>query len=121
VVDEYGGTAGIITLEDIIEEVVGDITDEFDDTSDGNFKKLDDKNFLFDGTTPLVDACRSMEIDTETFNDKRGEAETLAGLILEVAGRIPKNGEEIRLLNYKFTIISVMNNRIEKVKITNEG
>ena len=120
VVDEYGGTAGIITLEDIIEEVVGDITDEFDDASDSNFKKVDDKNFLFDGKTPLVDACRLMEIDTETFNDKKGEAETLAGLILETAGRIPKNGEEIRLLNYKFTIISVMNNRIEKVKITNE-
>ncbi len=120
VVDEYGGTAGIITLEDIIEEVVGDITDEFDDTTDSNFRKLDDKNFLFDGKTPLVDACRLMEIDTETFNDNRGDAETLAGLILEIAGRIPKNGEELRLLNYKFTIISVMNNRIEKVRITNE-
>lgn len=121
VVDEYGGTAGIITLEDIIEEVVGDITDEFDDTTDSNFRKLDDKNFLFDGNTPLVDACRLMEIDTETFNETRGEAETMAGLILEIAGRIPKNGEELRLLNYKFTIISVMNNRIEKVRITNEA
>ena len=121
VVDEYGGTAGIITLEDIIEEVVGDITDEFDDTTDSNFRKLDEKNFLFDGKTPLVDACRLMEVDTETFNETKGEAETLAGLILEVAGRIPKNGEEVRLLNYKFTIISVMNNRIEKVKITNEA
>ena len=120
VVDEYGGTAGIITLEDIIEEVVGDITDEFDDTTDSNFRKLDDRNFLFDGKTPLVDACRLMEVDTETFSENRGEAETLAGLILEVAGRIPKNGEEIMLLHYKFTIISVMNNRIEKVKITNE-
>ena len=121
VVDEYGGTAGIITLEDIIEEVVGDITDEFDDTTDSNFRKLDEKNFLFDGKTPLVDACRLMEVDTETFTETKGEAETLAGLILEVAGRIPKNGEEVRLLNYKFTIISVMNNRIEKVKITNEA
>ncbi len=121
VVDEYGGTAGIITLEDIIEEVVGDITDEFDDTTDSNFRKLDEKNFLFDGKTPLVDACRLMEVDTETFSDTKGESETLAGLILEVAGRIPKNGEEVRLLNYKFTIISVMNNRIEKVKITNEA
>lgn len=121
VVDEFGGTAGIITLEDIIEEVVGDITDEFDDTVDSNFRKLDDKNFLSDGNTPLVDVCRLMEIDTETFDEVRGEAETLAGLILEIAGRIPKNGEEIRQLNYKFTIISVMNNRIEKVKITNEA
>lgn len=120
VVDEYGGTAGIITLEDIIEEVVGDITDEFDDAVDSNFRKLDEKNFLFDGNTPLVDACKLMEVDTETFDEIRGESETLAGLILEIVGRIPKNGEEVRQLSYKFTIISVMNNRIEKVKITNE-
>ncbi len=122
VVDEYGGTAGMITLEDIVEEVVGDITDEFDVAGDGgDFKKLDDKNFLFDGTSPLVDAFRLMDIETDTFNAARGEAETLGGLILEIAGRIPKNGEEIKFPDYKFTIISVMNNRIEKVKITNEA
>ena len=121
VVDEYGGTAGIITLEDIIEEVVGDITDEFDDASDGDFKKLDEKNFLFDGKTSLTDVCRLMQIDAGTFNAARGEAETLGGLILEIVGRIPKNGEELKFANFKFTIISVMNNRIEKVKITNES
>ena len=122
VVDEYGGTAGMITLEDIVEEVVGDITDEFDVAGDGgDFKKLDDKNYLFDGKIPLVDACRLMDIETDTFNAARGEAETLGGLILEIAGRIPKNGEEIKFPDYKFTIISVMNNRIEKVKITNEA
>jgi gliding motility-associated protein GldE len=120
VVDEFGGTSGIITLEDIVEEVVGDITDEFDDASDSNFRKLDDRNFLVDGKTPLTEACELMEINPDTFSEVKGEAETLGGLILEFAGRIPKNGEELKLLNYKFTVISVTNNRIEKVKITNE-
>jgi putative hemolysin len=121
VVDEYAGTAGIITLEDIVEEVVGDITDEFDVVSDGEFKKLDEKNFLFDGKAPLVDVSRLMEIESDEFSNARGEAETLGGLILEITGRIPKNGEEIKFSHFKFTIISVMNNRIEKVKITNEN
>jgi gliding motility-associated protein GldE len=121
VVDEFGGTAGIITLEDILEEVVGDITDEFDDNSaDGDFKKLDDRNYLLDGKIPIVDACRLMEIDTDTFAEAKGEAETLAGMLLELAGRIPKNGEELKFEYFKFTIISVVNNRIEKVKVTNE-
>ncbi|MFN8322130.1 MAG: gliding motility-associated protein GldE [Chitinophagales bacterium] len=121
VVDEYGGISGIITLEDILEEVVGDITDEFDEATETGFRKLDDRNFLFDGKTQLVDVCRYMELDTDTFDETRGEAETLAGLILETAGRIPKNGEELRLLKYKFTIISVLNNRIDKVKVTHES
>lgn len=121
VVDEFGGISGIITLEDIIEEVVGDITDEFDDNTDGNFRKLDDRNFLFDGNTTLADVCRLMETSMETFSEAKGEAETLAGLILELSRRIPKNGDEIRFANYKFTIISVTNNRIEKVRITNDA
>ena len=121
VVDEYGGTSGIITLEDIVEEVVGDITDEFDEATETGFRKIDEKNFLFDGKTPLTDACRLMEITVDTFEDVKGESESLAGLILEIAGRIPKNGEELKVNNYKFTIISVLNNRIEKVRITNEG
>ncbi len=121
VVDEYGGTCGIITLEDIMEEVVGDITDEFDEATESGFKKIDERNFLFDGKTQLTDVCRLMDKDINTFNDVRGEAETLAGLVLEISGRIPKNGETLGLLNYKFTIISVMNNRIEKIRVTNEG
>lgn len=121
VVDEYGATCGLITLEDILEEVVGDITDEFDDAADNGFKKLDERNFLFDGKTQLVDACRLMEIDPTTFEEIGVEVETLAGLVLEIAGRIPKNGEEVKSGNYRFTIISVLNNRIEKVKITNES
>lgn len=121
VVDEFGGTAGIVTLEDILEEVVGDITDEFDDAADNGFKKIDERNFLFDGKTQLMDACRLMDIDVSTFEGVRGEVETLAGLILEIAGRIPKNGEELKFENYRFTIVSVINNRIEKIKVTNEG
>lgn len=121
VVDEFGGTSGIITLEDIIEEVVGDIKDEFDEATDGEFKKLDDKNFLFEGKVQLMDACRWMDISTDTFEEIRGEAETIGGLMLELAHRIPKNGEQLKFANYKFTIVSVSNNRIEKVKVTNEG
>ena len=121
VVDEYGGTCGIITLEDIVEEVVGDITDEFDEATETGFKKIDEKNFLFDGKTPLTDVCRLIEVDLNTFETQKGESETVAGLLLEIAGRIPKNGEELKVLNFKFTIISVLNNRIEKVRITNES
>lgn len=121
VVDEYGGTSGIITLEDIVEEVVGDIKDEFDESTDGEYKKLDDKNFLFEGKILLVDMCRVMDVSTDTFEDVRGEAETLAGLILELKGKIPRGGEDVRALNYRFLVISVKNNRIEKVRVTNEA
>lgn len=120
VVDEFGGTSGIITLEDIIEEVVGDIKDEFDETGDGDFKKLDDRNFVFEGKTSLIDVCRLMDIDSSVFDDIKGEAETLGGLVLEITGRLPKNGDEIKKSTFKFTIINVSNNRIERVKITNE-
>lgn len=121
VVDEFGGTSGIITLEDIIEEVVGDIKDEFDEATDGEFRKLDDRNFLFEGKIQLMDACRYMDVPTDTFEEIRGEAETIGGLVLELAHRIPRNGESVKFANYKFTVISVQNNRIEKLKVTNEG
>lgn len=121
VVDEYGGTSGIITLEDIVEEVVGDIKDEFDEVVDSRFRKIDNNNFLFEGKIPLIDACRLIDISPDTFDDVKGEAETLGGLLLELANKIPKNGEEIRYENFKFLVLSVNNNRIEKVKLTNEG
>lgn len=121
VVDEFGGTSGIITLEDIIEEVVGDIKDEFDETGEADFKKIDDKNFLFEGKTSLMDVCRLMEIDSDSFEEIKGEAETIGGLVLEITGRIPKNGDEVKAANFRFSVISVNNHRIERVKIKNEG
>jgi gliding motility-associated protein GldE len=122
VVDEFGGTSGIITLEDIVEEVVGDIKDEFDENTDSDlFRKLDDKNYLVEGKIALPDMCKLMELDSDTFEEARGEAETLGGLLLELIGRIPKNGEEARFGKFKFLVISVVNNRIEKVKVTNDN
>lgn len=121
VVDEFGGTSGIITLEDILEEVVGDIKDEFDDTAESDFKKIDDKNFLFDGKITLADVCKLIELPADFFESKRGEAETLGGFILELTGRFPKNGDEMKFANYRFIIISISNNRIEKIKVTNES
>jgi putative hemolysin len=119
VVDEYGGTSGIVTLEDIVEEVVGDIKDEFDDANENTgFKKLDDNNFIFEGKTTLMDVCKLMVIEQSTFDDVKGEAETLGGLLLELAGRLPKGGEEYKYLDFTFRILSIQNNRIEKVKIT---
>ena len=121
VVDEFGGTSGIVTLEDIVEEVVGDIKDEFDEVVDSRFRKLDNNNYLFEGKIPLIDVCRLIDIAPDTFDDVKGEAETLGGLLLEIAHKIPKNGEEIRFENFKFLVLSVNNNRIEKVKLTNEA
>jgi len=120
VVDEYGGTSGIITLEDIVEEVVGDIKDEFDETTDANFRKLDDRNFIFEGKIPLLDVCRALGLSADAFDEVKGEAETLGGLLLELANRIPKNGEELNYAGFRFMILSVSNNRIQKVKVTNE-
>lgn len=119
VVDEYGGTSGIVTLEDIVEEVVGDIKDEFDDANENSgYKKLDDNNYIFEGKTPLMDACKLMDIEPLTFDEVRGEAETLGGLLLELAGRIPKGGEEYKYLEFTFKVLSIQNNRIEKLKVT---
>lgn len=120
VVDEYGGTSGIVTLEDIVEEVVGDIKDEFDETTDGDVRKLDDRTFIFEGKTSLVDVCHHLDISVDAFDDAKGDAETISGLILELAGRIPKNGEELRYDNFRFVIIQMGKNRIERVKVFNE-
>ena len=118
VVDEYGGTSGVISLEDVIEEIVGDISDEFDD-DDIIYSKLDDHNYVFEGKTPLKDFYRIIKLDEEDiFEDHRGEAETLAGFILEISGSFPKLGSKINYEDYVFTIESLDKKRIKRLKVT---
>lgn len=118
VVDEYGGTSGIITLEDVIEEIVGDISDEFDD-EDLLYSKLDADNYLFEGKTNLKDFYKILEIEnSELFEEHKGESETVAGFILEVCGKFPRKNEIIKFANYSFKIESMDKKRIKQVKIT---
>lgn len=118
VVDEYGGTSGIVSLEDVIEEIVGDISDEFDD-EDLTFSKLDDKNYVFEGKTTLKDFYRIIKLDDETlFESNKGEAETIAGFVLEISGSFPKLGSKIKFENYVFVIEALDRKRIKQVKIT---
>jgi putative hemolysin len=117
VVDEYGGTSGIITLEDVIEEIVGDITDEFDD-EDLLYSKLDDHNWVFEGKSSLTDVYRVLGIDGQVFEENKGESETVGGFVLELTGRIPKKGERIDLRNFSFTVESADNKRVRRVKVT---
>ena len=118
VVDEYGGTLGIITLEDILEEVIGDIKDEFDDEIEVVYQKLDKNNFIFEGKTLLNDIYKILEIDSNYFESIRGEADSIAGLILEIAKTIPTINTEFRFRSFVFKVISVDKKRIKEVKIT---
>ena len=117
VADEFGGTSGIVTMEDILEEVIGDIQDEFDEDEIGN-KKLDDMNYLFEGKTMLNDVCKMMHLSPSIFDEVKGESDSLAGLILEIAGEIPDQHAVITYDDFDFTVEEVMKNRIEKVKVT---
>ncbi|GGG39334.1 hemolysin [Bizionia arctica] len=118
VVDEYGGTSGLISLEDIIEEIVGDISDEYDD-EDLVYSKLDDKNFVFEGKTPLKNFYKIIKLENDSlFENEKGEAETIAGFVLEISGGFPKTGSKIKFENYLFTIEALDNKRIKRVKVT---
>ena len=117
VVDEYGGTSGIVTLEDVIEEIVGEITDEFDE-EDLNYSKLDDNTYIFEGTTPLVDLYRVMDIGGEEFERSKGEADTIAGFVVELAEKIPLKNEKIKFGDFIFTIEAADKRRVKQIKIS---
>lgn len=118
VVDEYGGSSGIVTMEDILEEITGEIRDEFDEESEIRYRKLDDHNYLFEGQTLLNDVCRIAGLAPGTFDEVRGAADTLAGLALELKGDIPKTGTELSWNGYLLTVITADERRIEQLKLT---
>ena len=119
VVDEYGGTSGLVSLEDIIEEIVGDISDEFD-VENLNYSQIDDKNFIFEGKINLKDFYRIIDVDEELFEIRKGEAETLAGFLLEILGNFPRKGQKINFEKIRFTIEAVDKKRIKQIKVTIE-
>ncbi len=117
VVDEYGGTSGILTLEDVMEEIVGEITDEFDE-DDVHYSKLDDHNYIFEGKIALIDLYRVLEIDGANFESTKGDSDTLAGFVVELAGKIPLKGERYQFENYWFTVEAADRRRVKRVKLS---
>ncbi len=116
VVDEFGGTSGIVTLEDIMEEIIGDIKDEFDDEESVN-KKLDEFTYIFEGKIMINDVCKAMNLPVDTFENVRGDSDSLAGLVLEIAGEFPQVNEEVKSGDFSFIPLDINKNRIDKVKV----
>lgn len=120
VVDEYGGTSGLITMEDILEEIVGDIQDE-SDINEKNYEKQSDGSYIFNGKLQLNDFYKIFDIDENSFDEIKGDADSLAGLLLEVKGEIPSKYEKIKLKNFKFKIMSVDKRRIKRIKVSHKN
>jgi putative hemolysin len=117
VVDEFGGTSGIITLEDIMEEIIGDIKDEFDE-DDLHYRKIDDSNFVFEGKTLINDVCRVLGVPSDTFDSVRGESDSLAGMIIEISGKFAAVNESVKYEQYEFTVLAIEKMRIQRVRVT---
>jgi gliding motility-associated protein GldE len=119
VIDEYGGTSGVVTLEDLIEEIIGDINDEFDEVN-LDYQKIDNHNFTFEGKTSVHDLCKVLKVEPTLFDEVKGESESIGGLILELHGSLPTVGDQIKFENFTFTIITADQRKINKVRVTVE-
>ncbi|MFK7953991.1 MAG: gliding motility-associated protein GldE [Ekhidna sp.] len=117
VIDEYGGTSGLVTMEDVIEEIVGEINDEFDDENEIDHKKIDSQTYIFEGKTSLNDFCKITDSDINIFDSIKGESESLGGLLLEINSKLPNAGEKIEFAHFAFTVVAVDQRRIKKLRV----